>query len=281
MEIKTLEDIDIKDILTVFNTSFSDYFIPFRLTEAQLESKMKADKVSLNFSVGVFENDKLIAFILHGFDNINTEKVIYNGGTGVIPEKRGSGLTKKMYHFILPILKEQGISTLVLEVITKNTQAIKSYKKSGYKTERVLNCYKGDIHIANTKNNVLIKELHDYDWNVMQSFWDISPTWQNSNNVLDTLKNTNMSLGAYINNELVGYVIYNPNSKRLQQIAISKHFRQEKIASTLIWKLIAEYGSSLSIINVDKSSESINTFLQKIGFKKTLEQLEMKLQLEY
>jgi len=36
MEIKTLEDIDKKDILNVFNESFSDYFIPFKLSEEQL-----------------------------------------------------------------------------------------------------------------------------------------------------------------------------------------------------------------------------------------------------
>jgi len=87
MEIKTLENIDKKDILHVFNKSFSDYFIPFKLTEEQLNSKMLADKTNLNLSVGVFENKNLIAFILHGFDKINNEKVIYNGGTGVIPKK--------------------------------------------------------------------------------------------------------------------------------------------------------------------------------------------------
>lgn len=280
MKIKTLQGIATNEILSVFNASFSDYFIPFKLTQAQLEAKLLADKVDLNFSVGVFENETLIAFILHGFDIINAEKVVYNGGTGVIPEQRGSGLAKQMYHFILPILKDKGINTLVLEVITKNIQAIKSYEKSGYKTERALNCYKGEISIAETNNTIEVKELHDYNWKVMQSFWDISPTWQNSNNVVDALRLTNISLGAYSDDELVGYIIYNPNSKRVQQIAVSKNFRQQNIASTLVRKLINEYGPTLSIINVDKSSKSANGFLQHLGFKKTLEQLEMKLQLD-
>lgn len=280
MKINTLKGIETKDILNVFNESFSDYFIPFQLTEKQLASKMLADKVNLNLSVGVFENGILIAFILHGFDKINGEKIIYNGGTGVIPKKRGSGLTKQMYHFILPVLKEKGINKLFLEVISENIQAIKSYKKSNYKVERELLCYKGEISISKVNNNLEINKLQDYNWNLMQSFWDISPTWQNSNNVVNELRNTNISLGAYIKNQLVGYIIYNPNNKRLQQIAINKNFRQQKIASTLIWKLIEEYGSTFSIINVDKGSKPINAFLQKIGFEKNLEQLEMKLELE-
>ena len=280
MEVKTLSGIDKKDILNVFNESFSDYLIPFQLSEEQLTSKMLADKVNLNLSVGVFENGKLIAFILHGFDKINNEKIIYNGGTGVIPEKRGSGLTKQMYHFILPLLKEKGINKLFLEVITENIQAIKSYEKSDYKIERELLCYKGNISISNINNNLEIKKLQGYNWNLMESFWDISPTWQNSKNVVNELRNDNISLGAYIQNQFVGYIIYNPNNKRLQQIAINKNFRQRKIASTLIWKLIEEYGNTFSIINVDKSSKSVNAFLEKIGFERNIEQLEMKLQLD-
>ena len=110
MEIKSLTGTNCKDILNVFNNSFSDYFVPFKLTEEQLVSKMISDKTDLELSVGVFENQKLIAFILHGFDITNNQNVVYNGGTGVIPEKRGLGLTKQMYAFNLPVLEKKGIA---------------------------------------------------------------------------------------------------------------------------------------------------------------------------
>ena len=280
MEIKTLEDIDKKDILNVFNESFSDYFIPFKLSEEQLSSKMLADKTDLNLSVGVFENEKLIAFILHGFDKINNEKVIYNGGTGVIPKKRGSGLTKQMYLFILPLLRRNGINKLQLEVITENAQAINSYKKTGFRIVRELLCYKGKVSTLSLNNNLNIKKLQDYNWNLMESFWNIYPTWQNSKNVINELKYNNISLGAYIENQLVGYIIYSPNNKRIQQIAVSKDFRKRRIASTLIDEIIKTNGNMFSIINVDKSSKSVNAFLEKIGFERNIEQLEMKLQLD-
>lgn len=279
MEIKTLEGVYKEDILMVFNESFSDYFIPFQLSQEQLTLKMLADKTNLNLSVGVFENTRLIAFILHGFDKINNEKVIYNSGTGVIPKKRGAGLTKQMYHFILPILKKNRIDKLQLEVISENIPAINSYQKSGYKVERELVCYKGEIIIFKRTDGLNIKKLQNYNWDLMQSFWDIYPTWQNSKNIINDLKYNYISLGAYLENLLVGYIIYNPNNKRIVQIAISPNFRRRQVASTLVSGIIETYGNTLSILNVDKSSKGISIFLKKIGFKNNLEQLEMKLQL--
>jgi ribosomal protein S18 acetylase RimI-like enzyme len=279
MEIKTLEGIDKKGLLNVFNKSFSDYFVPFKLTEEQLTSKMIADKIDLELSVGAFENGKLIAFILHGFDIIDSLKVVYNGGTGVIPKKRGSGLTKQLYHFVLPILEKKGINKIVLEVIDKNIQAIKSYGKSGFKTTRELVCYKGNFKTLKINEDIEIKKPQSFQWELMESFWDIHPTWQNSNNVLSKLQSDNISLGAYFKNKLVGYVIFNPNNKRIQQIAIHKDFRKKGIASTLISELTKKYGKSLSVINVDKKSESTSNFFNSIGLESYLKQLEMELKI--
>ncbi|WP_223551719.1 GNAT family N-acetyltransferase [Aestuariivivens sp. NBU2969] len=279
MEIRSLEGIDNKDILNVFNESFSDYFIPFKLTSKQLTSKMIADKTDLQLSVGVFENQKLIAFILHGFDTINNQKVVYNGGTGVIPEKRGSGLTKRMYRFNLPILEKKGIDKIILEVIAKNIQAIKSYEKSGFKTVRELVCYKGEFIPNKTNKEVAIKELQTYPWKVMESFWDINPTWQNSKKVMTKLRTENTALGAYLKNQFVGYIIYNPETKRVQQIATHKDFRKKGIASSLINELAKKHGNTFSIINVDKKAESVTNFFDSIGFKNDLEQLEMELKI--
>ncbi len=279
MKIKTLEDVTTKEIVDVFNHSFSDYFIPFKLTEAQLEQKMLADKTDLSLSVGAFENEKPIAFILHGFDTIDNQNVVYNGGTGVIPEKRGSGLTKQMYHFIIPLLIEKQIDRLLLEVITENIQAIKSYQSAGYKTKRELVCYKGDVKLSHTHKTIAIKSLHHYNWNLMTSFWDIAPTWQNSNAALDELKHNNISLGAFTGDQLIGYIIFNPSSKRIQQIAVDKGFRRKGIASALILELVETYGKTLSIINVDKTSIGANHFFSKIGLENNINQFEMELEL--
>lgn len=277
MEIRTLAGIDNIKILTVFNESFSDYFVPFRLTEDQLKFKIIADKIDLELSVGVFENGKLIGFILNGFDIINNQKVVYNGGTGVIPAKRGFGLTKQMYIFNLPILEKKGIDKVILEVISNNIQAVKSYKKSGFLTTRELACFKGIFESTKSNMEAEIKGLTNYQWNLMESFWDITPTWQNSKNVLSKLKNKNDSLGAYIKNQLVGYIIYTPNSMQIRQIAVHKDFRKIGIASKLIAELTKKHGTIFSIINVDKKGQNVTSFFSSVGFENYIQQLEMEL----
>jgi len=279
MEIKTLNGTDIQKIAKVFNASFADYFISFRLSQEQLKLKMLADKTDLSLSVGVFDEQQLIAFILHGYDTIDAKKVVYNGGTGVVPNKRGHGLTKQMYAFLVPLLLKHGIHKLLLEVISKNIPAITSYKKSGFKVTRELYCYTGEVTVPNTNKDIVIKELQRYNWELMESFWDAYPTWQNSKNVLNTIKDRNVSLAAYWAQQFVGYVIYDPTSKRIQQLAVHKNFRKKDVASSLILAITEKYGTTLSIINVDKNTTAMNAFFKKIGLTVNLEQFEMTMEL--
>ena len=279
MIIKTLNGINSEEILEVFNSSFSDYFIPFRLSLEQLNSKLKSDKIHLDISVGAFNNKKLVAFILHGFDVIDNKRIIYNGGTGVIPEERGKALTKRMYSYVLPILNEQKIDEVCLEVISENIQAIKSYKSAGFIIERDLACYKGEVKASYNLSNLELKEIDNYNWKLMQSFWNFSPTWQNSKNVIKELKDNNKSIGAYIDNQLVGYIICNVPNRRIQQMAVHKDYQRRKIGSSLISFIIKKFGNDLSIINIDKSSKPMNAFLLSVGFENYIDQIEMKLYL--
>lgn len=281
VQIKILAGTSIEEITEAFNLAFSDYFIPFYLTPEQLSLKMKADRINPELSVGAFDGERLIAFILHGFDVIKNENRVYNGATGVIPEKRGKQITRQMYDFVLPILKsrKEAIKNLTLEVIAKNIQAIKSYQKAGYNMKRNLKCYKGQIRDTKIEEGLKIQELADYDWSLMHSFWDFNPTWQNSTSVMNDFKDSNKSIGAYIDNMLVGYLIYNPVSKRIHQLAIDKNHRRCRIASSLMASLDKSGQNIFSITNIDENSHSMNTFLAKTGLENFLDQIEMQLDL--
>ena len=280
MEFKTLSGIQPKEILKTFNTAFSDYFVPLQLSEAQFTSKLIVDKTNFDLSVGAFENGTLVGFILHGIDTVNNQLVGYNGGTGVIPKRRGYGLTRQMYRFILPLLKQQGIQRLVLEVITNNIPAITSYKRLGFTTKRKLVCYKGEALVESINTTIAIRELQNYNWSLMVSFWEVSPTWQNAIGAIETTKDHTISIGAYRGHQLVGYLIYNPTSKRIQQIAVHKDFRRKGIGTALVFEVLQHYGPTLSLLNVDNNSKSLNRFIKSIGLAPNLEQFEMELKID-
>ena len=275
MEFKTLANIDVEELLEVFNLSFSDYVVPFHLTKEMLTSKIAAEKLDLTISVGAFEDGKLVSFILQSEKLENGQKIIYNGGTGVVPGNRGQGLVRKMYDFIIPVLKERQANVLLLEVIEGNSGAIRAYENLGFTVVRKLLCFKGNINSGIGNSHITIKDMHTFQWDNLRSFWDIEPSWQGSVYVLNPMPDTYKTLGAYSDEKLVGYIVYNPDTRRVLQVAVHKNYRKQGIGSGL-FTAIAD-GQPIAINNVDDTSKEAGAFLdKKIGLQNWLSQFEMK-----
>lgn len=278
MEFKNLELVDLEELLLVFNTSFSDYVVPFHLSLEQLELKIALEKIDMNLSVGVFEFDKLQGFILQARKEENGKHIIYNAGTGINTEHRGKGLVRKMYDFILPVLKEKKADVLTLEVIERNDTAIRAYENLGFKIVRKLLCFKGIIELKEKNTEVSIEEMDNFQWEVFQSFWDIAPSWQNSSAILTDREKRYKILGAYKNKQLVGYAVYNPIARKVSQIAVDKNYRRQGIGTEL-FRIIEKLsgGQAVSVNNVDDTSENTSVFLEKgVGLINWLSQFEMK-----
>ena len=274
--LQTLENTSLTTIVDAFNLAFSDYIVPFSITVESLESKMKNDDLKLAYSVGAFKNGKLIAFILHGYDTIEGQPVLYNGGTGVIPTERGQQLTAQLYAFIAPILRAQNIQRVVLEVITTNKPAIATYEKIGFKTLRTLNCYQGTIETKATNTADDIRPLQEYDWQKLKPFWDWTPSWQNQCRAVESNREATIAWGAYDDIGLAGYLIYNPTTKRIPQFAVAKGSRHQGLAQSLFDKVSREYATDVAIINVDSAAKTTISFLEQLGLQPTVAQYEME-----
>ncbi|UTX46774.1 GNAT family N-acetyltransferase [Chryseobacterium sp. MA9] len=278
MEFKTLANITIDELLSVFNHSFSDYVIPFHLTKEVLISKIATEKLDMNLSAGAFDDGKLVGFILQSEKVENGEKIIYNGGTGVVPESRGKGLVRKMYDFIIPVLKERNANTLLLEVIEGNQPAIRAYENLGFAIVRRLLCFNGSIQQGKENAEVSIRDLKDFQWDLLCSFWDIEPSWQGSVFVLEPMPENYVTLGSYDGEKLVGYIIYGPAAKKIYQFAVDKNYRNRGIG-TKLFNAVKEKngGQTIALNNVDDSSENTSQFLsEKVGLNNWLSQFEMK-----
>lgn len=278
IQIQTLQQVSLVQLLETFNASFAGYFVPLQLTPEQLENKLTAEQFDPSLSVGAFHQGQLVGFILHGAGIIAGKKKVYNAGTGVIPAYRGNQLTQKMYRYILPLLKKENVSTLQLEVITQNEAAIQSYIHAGYAITRKLVCYRGQIGASVKNTGATIQELHHYDWSTLQQFWDFTPSWQNDMPVIENQKSSNRLYGAFVGDALAGYIIVNPPAKRIQQLAVHPGYRRQGIASALLHHAGNETGT-ISIINVDDSSIAAKALLQGAGLHHFIEQYEMHLKL--
>jgi GNAT superfamily N-acetyltransferase len=275
MRLGTLENSSVERILAAFNSAFSDYIVPLQLTVQQLQDKMPGDQVDLRLSPAAFENDQLIGFILHGYDP-SKPSMAYNAGTGVVPSKRGQGVTSRLYQYILPSLAAKGIDTIQLEVITENKPALSVYEKLGFKIERTFNCYRGSMDVVSPNKNFIISELGHYDWDTLTSYWDCTPSWQNSIAAMEALKEKTVSIAAYRDQTIVGYLVYNPQSKRVLQFAVNNAWREEGAGEALFAYISSNYSKDVSMINVDSNSKFTANLLERIGLKNYISQYEMQ-----
>lgn len=274
MEFKTLEHYSPEKIVEAFNLAFSDYHVPISKNLESLTYKLSTENGRLDLSVGAFEGDELVGFILHYADG----KFLYNGGTGVVPSHRGQRLVEQMYNYILPKCFEQGIDTSVLEVLEVNQKAISCYLKQGFKIVRKVDCFKGQLNVHPKDSSFEMKSIDSPNWELFQSLWEVTPTWQNSimavNNQLKDLK----IVGVFEGEKLVGYAIYNPTTKKLHQIAVHVDYRRKGIGTRLLAHIQQQDNGNYVILNCDEKCTAIKPFFEKSGMGLLTTQYEMVLE---
>jgi len=274
MKIRQLTQSDTAELLQTINEAFKDYIVPFQLDIEQLRQKIRTEDIQLTWSVAVFAENKLVAFMIHGLREIDCQFVVYNGGTGVLPEFRGHGLVGKMYRYLIPFFNENKVKRILLEAIESNGAAIRAYEKSGFSINRQLLCFSGAIQPATVSNVARIQPLSDFSWQEFQSFWDILPSWQSAAQSMDSLQPS--ALGAYIDEKLVGYILFNPGNKRIYQVAVAAECRRKGIGTQLFQALKKEMpAEKISFNNVDAKAKNVKLFLEKQGLVNGFNQVEM------
>jgi ribosomal protein S18 acetylase RimI-like enzyme len=273
---RSLSRQDPESIVAVFNEAFSDYLVKVQVTEESLMTKMKQESIDLEWSVGVFDNDKLVGFILNGYRASDSRVVLYNGGTGVIPSYRGRAFTKQMYDHLLPIAKRAGIKELVLEVIQQNEKALHVYLDLGFKIERELISFAGPRPSFGKPKEIEIRELISLPPEV-QDWWDYFPSWPADNFSLMQVENDLLIAGAFHEDHFVGYLAAMDNTGRIFQLAVSPRYRKRKIATSLISYCFDVRGfNSMLALNVDIKDQAGIAFYKLMGWKESVRQYEMK-----
>lgn len=290
LEFIDLSQISEAEIVETHNEAFSDYEVPMNLSLDRFRYFNRRRGVRYDVSIGAIEEGKLIGFILNAIDYWDGELTAYDCGTGVIPEFRNKSVGKQIFSELLPILRREKVKQYLLEVIQNNTAAYNLYIKRNFKITREFDCLQAErVAIEEELNEVVnkdstidfdVQELKSINWNITRKFWDYNPSWQNSGLSILRVEGSFGYLGAFINNSLVGYLVFEQFGG-ITQLAIHPKYRKNKIASQLLKTLLIKCPDNerFNIINIDTRDTVLLAFLHKFGFKSFITQYEMKLEL--
>lgn len=273
MNIRSLDNTPIDDIIACFIIAFKGYFVKMPTDPGYYKKRWKATGVQWDRSYGMFVKNELVAFILTAIDEREGGRIAYNAGSGVIPEYRGQRIIKAIYEYALPIFRENGISKCVLEVIKENKVALRSYESIGFNICKSYKCFGGEIAGIN-KAGIVLKELtyQDVDWSRMgrQDLY----SWDNHRH---SLKN-----GYYRYFQVLNGVL--PESFFVIDITSGYVPQLEALGiRPLVWErlfqAIRSLSSSIKINNVDEILTEKLKALESAGLENTIDQYEMELDL--
>lgn len=271
MEIKSLENTPIKEIVASINLAFSDYFVPINFTETYVNERWTASGVDYSLSFGVFDQNKLVGFIIHAINFYGETKVAYNASTGVIPSYRRQGLLSKLYAKAIAVLIENGIQKSTLECITKNERAILAYQKVGFVIDRQYHLYKLDWKGIEIETNLKVELSTDFSFQDFKALQNYFPSIENQDHCLDKYKENLNVVSVFDKEEIVAYLIFHKTSKRIHRLGVKENN----------WNTLGEIlfsglpKGNYNIINVDTENKNIHAFFEKMNFDNYIDQYDM------
>ncbi|HEU4510932.1 MAG TPA: GNAT family N-acetyltransferase [Pyrinomonadaceae bacterium] len=260
-----------------FLEAFSDYQVDMQMSQQQFEQRLTRDGVNLEISAAAFDESRMIAFYLNATGMWQGSATAYDAGTGVIPAYRRQGIGKELFAFMVPRLKAAGMSQYLLEVLTGNESAVALYRQLGFVETRRFAVFRRKEPVAKLDlEGLTIRRIEERKWGLFKSFWDGYPSWQNSIDAVERVAGDTATLGAYVNEECVGYgVVFRPASS-LMQLAVAPAHRRQGIGSKIVSALQSEVSEALKVNNVDEEMKTTLAFFDANGFRTVLEQYEMR-----
>ena len=280
MNIKSLSNERIDVVHKTFVEAFFDYEIQIKMPIERFMEMFITRSLSLEYSIGCFDNEKLIGFILSGFHEIGNIKYCYDGGTGVIKEFRRKGIAENLLKELFQIFHRKNIKYFILEVLENNKPAINLYKKYGFEITRKLKCYECNRNVLTTKNThryLVSNNTSIYNGLDQNSYSLYRPSWQNDDISIRNAAENYSFVFISSNSKVICYGIIHKVKGDIPQIGLLNKFRNTELEQILINELIKHTTSDkISLINIEDASYLCKT-LESIGFHNFINQYEMKL----
>lgn len=274
---RTLENTPVEVMHEAFVDAFSDYQVKMDLPLWKFQQMQNRRGFSGKLSMGAFEGDRLVGFVLNGSRLWQEDKTVYDMGTGVIQAYRRQGITTKILSELESLLKMEGIHQYLLEVLQENTSAFELYQKQGFRITRALNCYKLSKKNASfSKGRYPIHRGNPMNMSYEESFWDFMPSWQNSSESVLAAGDVFGYAMVVLEGQVAGYGLIDKNSGDIPQLAVRKDLRNQGIGSCILKDLLLQTEAPHAVfLNVESTSEETVSFLLRSGSENTVNQYEM------
>lgn len=271
MQIRNLQETSLPEIVDCLLQAFEGYFVKMPDDLLYWQNRFTAARVDWELSFGMFDGNRLIAFIIHGIDFENDTLTAFNTGTGVLPQFRGQKIVDQLYAFAFPLLKKSGIEACSLEVIQTNAIAVSVYKRIGFSITKEYNCYNGILHVPETNGTVSeisIDEIFEKE-NPNHPFY----SWDHRNEAIN-LARKNYKAYSFQCETGAGYFILNPGTGYLAQLEIEPETAENYMQ---LLSGIRKISSAVRINNVDSRRILLRESLVKASLDNTVDQFQMRM----
>lgn len=164
--------VSLDELASAFNAGFAGYFYPMHMTSEILARRVRMEHVDLQQSLLADNGEELVGFALLGLRG----REAWCGGLGIVPKFRGNGFARQLMSELFTRARACGVTRLSLEVLTKNTPAIRLYERFGMRVTRDLLI----LEHTGTANSIKgsWQELHDAEPDTLLRNFERLHTWQ-------------------------------------------------------------------------------------------------------
>lgn len=261
---RALQEISIPQLAECLNISFSDYEQPICFTPESLNYYLTASAVNLSLSFGAFCNEQLVAVILNSSGIYKNQSVVFDAGTGVIPEHRGKKVFSALFEYTIEQLQNQGITRYYLEVLQSNHHAVSIYSKKGFSVRREYSVLTASGPRHDRNDRIAVIPYQDFD--TFPTKFSVEPSFEHTSYTMN--RNPQLYEVLCLNNQ--AYCIY---AKRNGEI-IQMHYNELGALKEVMSALINQYPSAMAK-NIDCGYSDVIQMLMEIGFIEITKQYEM------
>ena len=261
---QALRGVSMERLAECFNLAFSDYEQPICFTPESLQYYLTASGVALSLSFGAFREEEMVGFILNSPGIYQEQAVVFDAGTGVIPQHRGKKVFSALFAYTCQQLRDHGITGYYLEVLQSNRHAVSIYSKKGFRIQR-------DYSVLTASGprpdwDRPISSLPYSDFTAFSTKFSVEPSFEHTSHMID--QNPQLYEVLYLENR--AYCIYAKRNGELIQL----HYHDLEDLKDVLSGLIQRYKRAMAK-NIDRAYPDVIQMLKELGFTEVLKQYEM------